>query len=106
MANSIEKDDEKFNNLLVKQYPTLDEFVDSVKEQNPIKDVIESDDEKMDEMLLLESLSEDGQPEYNSIEEKYEVEIILQDFGKRLITGLQEENKEFLQGLFDEIRED
>lgn len=38
---------------------------------------IEKDDEKLDELLMLQSLSEKDEPVYDSLEEKYEEKIIM-----------------------------
>ena len=42
-----------------------------------MNDSIEKDDEKMDELMFLQTVSE-GEPKYSSIEEKYEDEILFE----------------------------
>ena len=78
MNNSIEKDDEKFRNLISKQRSTSESFVDSLRSD---EDVIENDDNTMDDLLFYQSLSED-EPKHASIEEKYEEEIMIQEVTK------------------------
>jgi hypothetical protein len=54
---------------------------------------IEEDDEKMDEMLILQSLTE-TEIAYDSIEEKYEEQILMDEISEmigRQLTKLNEE---------------
>ena len=78
MNDSIEKDDEKFNDLITKQHPTLESFTESLK---PVEDSIENDDNKMDDLLYLQSLSEEIS-EHATLEEKYEEEILIDQVTK------------------------
>jgi hypothetical protein len=78
MPDQIDKDDEKFNQMIVKQHPTADSFF---KTQSKDKDAIEKDDEKMDELLTFQSMTEDV-VEYGSIEEKYEEHLMMDEITK------------------------
>ena len=79
MSNEILKDDEKFKELIGKQ-----KLVDSEP-----KDDLEKLDEKMDDMMMVQSISEEG-PKYESVEEKYEIELFLEDFGNRIMVGFED----------------
>ena len=46
MPDQIEKDDEKFNRMIVKQHPTADSFF-SAERKSKGQDKIEEDDERM-----------------------------------------------------------
>jgi len=51
-------------------------------------DPIEEDDEKMDELLMLQSMYDETQPvEYDSIEEKYESKIIMDHIDKLMFAN-------------------
>jgi len=68
-----------------------------------MKNIIERDDEKFDELMSLQMLSEMSKPaKYDSIEEKYEMEIAIDEFVKSLDEqyeqhGLEEPNEEFFE---------
>ena len=50
-----------------------------------MSDFIEQDDEKFDELMSLQMLSDMSKPaKYSSLEEKYEVEIAIDEFVKSL----------------------
>jgi len=53
---------------------------------------IEKDDEKMEEMLILQSLI-DTVPDYDSIEEKYEEQILMDEISEMIGRQLAELNK-------------
>ena len=79
MNDSLKKDDEKFKDLIMKQYPNFESFIDSLKSK---KDVIENDDNKIDNLLCLQAMNK-CVPEYSSIEEKYEDELLIEEFIKK-----------------------
>jgi len=80
MNDSIENDDEKFNDLITKQHPTFESFAESVEES---KDVIENDDAKLENLAYLQDITQ-GPPEHASLEEKYEEEIMINEVTKML----------------------
>ena len=53
---------------------------------------IEKDDEKMDEMLILQSLTE-TEPTHDSIEEKYKEQILMDEISEMIGRQLAELNK-------------
>lgn len=77
MPENIDKDDEKFNDLLIKQHPTYESFHEAQK-QDKVQDPIEKDDEKLDEMLVLQANTE-KEVKYSSIEDKYEEKLIIDE---------------------------
>jgi len=81
MNDSLKKDDEKFRDLIAKQHPTFKSFADSRESE---EDVIENDDDKMDNLLCLQSLNGE-ELKYNSIEEKYEDELLIEEFLKKTL---------------------
>jgi len=56
----------------------------------------------MDDMLSIQSLSED--PPVESVEEKYEIEILIEQFGKKML-GLFDNNSSF-EDFFPEEEDD
>jgi len=95
MSDPIKEDDAKFQELLVKQFPTLHEFVESLPKS---EDVIENDDIKMDDLLLLQSIANDGEIEYDSIEDKYEDEIAIAEVSKKLNEDIERFNLGEMEG--------
>lgn len=93
MPDQIEKDDEKFNQMIVKQHPTADSFFKSERVAEG-QDAIEQDDEKIDEMLMLQSMSESEEPAYSSIEEKYEEQLIMDQVSEIVGRQLANMNRE------------
>lgn len=93
MPNQIEKDDEKFNKLIVKQHPTADSFFKSERTEKG-QDPIEQDDEKLDDLLMLQSLSDKDEPVYDSLEEKYEEKIIMDEISEIVSRQLRKLNEE------------
>lgn len=81
MSDSIQNDDVKFRELVSKQHNTFDSFVDSIPKT---EDVIEQDDNKIDDLLILQSLSEDDEVKYDSIEEKYEEHILIDEINRSI----------------------
>jgi len=69
-GESIRQDDQKFCEMQAKQHPDGPPVCES-------NDTIEKDDLKLDDLMVLQSLSEPP-PEYSSIEEKYEEEIVFE----------------------------
>ena len=82
----IEKDDKKFNDLSKKGHSvgSIKPFVD-----NRLK----NDDEKMEDLLILQDLTE-TEPVYDSIEEKYEEEILIDSVTKMLNRKFQQAEQE------------
>ena len=93
MPDQIEKDDEKFNQMIVKQHPTADSFFKAEREAEG-QDPIEQDDEKIDEMLMLQSMSESDEPVYSSLEEKYEEQLIMDEVSEIVNRQLSKMYKE------------
>jgi hypothetical protein len=93
MADQIEKDDEKFNRMIVKQHPTADSFFRAERAAEG-QDPIEKDDEKLDDMLMLQSLSESEEPVYSSLEEKYEEQLIMDQVSEIVGRQLSKMNEE------------
>ncbi len=87
MSDSIQKDDDKFNELIAKERSTTESYHDSVQETS--EDNIENDDKKLDELFGLQE-SIDTPIEYNSIEEKYEQEIVIHQVTKLLDKAYQQ----------------
>jgi len=80
MTDETRKDDEKFIDLVTKQHPTVNSYVRSLQKS---EDVIEEDDNKMDDLLCLQSMSAEGDAiEEKSIEEKYEDELLIDHITK------------------------
>jgi hypothetical protein len=88
MNNSIKKDDEKFNSLISKQHSTAEGYANSIEKS---KDVIENDDEKLEDLMILQDFSNKEPIENLSIEEKYEVNIAVEQFLKK-INGQMDRN--------------
>jgi hypothetical protein len=102
MNDPLKKDDDKFNDLIVKQHSTVDGFLDSV---SPKKNNIEKDDEKFEKLSMSQEISstrEIHNPEYNSIEEKYEVELLSEQFFKKIDEKLNEADVDIFD-LLDEF---
>ena len=105
MSNSIENDDKKFNDLITKQHPTFESFTESVEQSD---DVIENDDAKLENLAYLQDITQ-GPREHDSLEEKYEEEIMInevtkmldRDFKKRLEDG-EDQFAEFFREKEDE----
>ena len=93
MPDQIEKDDEKFNRMIVKQHPTADSFFRAEREAEG-QDPIEQDDEKFEEMSMLQSESELEVPAYDSIEEKYEERLIMDQVSEIVSRQLEKMNRE------------
>ena len=93
MPDQIEKDDEKFNRMIVKQHPTADSFF-SAERKSKGQDKIEEDDERMEELLMLQSLTETDEPVYDSLEEKYEEKIIMDEVSEIVARQLSKLNEE------------
>lgn len=95
MPDQIEKDDEKFNQMIVKQHPTADSFFRAERAVEG-RDPIEQDDEKIEDLMMLQSLSSDDEnPVYASLEEKYEEKIIMDEVSEivaRQLAKLHEED--------------
>ena len=80
-----------------------------------MENAIEKDDEKMEELLVLQSMT-DEEPKYDSVEEKYEDEIMMDQVinmvNEKIFDPLEmndEREKELLEnifGSFDEEDED
>ena len=62
---------------------------------------IEYDDEKMEELIFLQTLSK--KPEFNSIEEKYEEEILLNEVVKSLDKAFEQKGQSDSQDQFEEF---
>jgi len=80
MSDSIQKDDEKFNDLITKQHPTYESFAESLPSTN---DNIENDDAKLETLVYLQDITQ-GPREHDSLEEKYEEEIMINEVTKML----------------------
>jgi len=80
MSDSIQKDDEKFNDLITKQHPTFESFAESLPSKN---DSIDDDDAKLENLAYLQDITQ-GPPEHASLEEKYEEEIMINEVTKML----------------------
>ena len=80
MSDSIKKDDEKFNDLITKQHPTLESFAEHMASKD---NGIESDDAKLENLAYLQDITQ-GPTEHASIEEKYEEEILIDQVTKML----------------------
>lgn len=80
MSDSIQKDDEKFDELITKQHSTFESFTESKRSK---EESIENDDAKLDEMLSLQESTETA-PDPISIEQKYEEEILIHEVTKLL----------------------
>lgn len=108
MSDPIKEDDAKFQDLLVKQFPTIHEFVESLPKS---EDAIENDDIKMDDLLLLQSVASDGKIEYDSIEQKYEDEILMEEISKAVNEDIEklggsiiwtDEDESYIEEQFDD----
>ncbi len=75
MSDLIKKDDEKFDDLITKQYPE-----GKLIKSEPSDDQIENDDAKMEDYLYLQAISEADEEVFNSVEEKYEIKILTEKF--------------------------
>lgn len=93
MPDQIDKDDEKFNQMITKQYPTVDSFFKAERVAEG-QDPIEQDDEKIDELLMLQSMSETDEPIYDSIEEKYEEQIVMKEISEMVANHLSNMDRE------------
>jgi hypothetical protein len=80
MSDSIQKDDEKFNDLITKQHPTFESFAESLPSKN---DSIDDDDAKLETLAYLQDITQ-GPREHDSLEEKYEEEIMINEVTKML----------------------
>ena len=65
-----------------------------------MNDLIQKDDEKMDELIFLQTVSE-GDPKYSSIEEKYEDELLFQEI-ERIVNKNRKDVPEFFDDEEDE----
>jgi len=91
MSDSIENDDKKFYDLITKQHPTFESYAESLPSKN---DSIDDDDAKLENLAYLQDITQ-GPREHDSLEEKYEEEIMInevtkmldRDFKKRLEDG-------------------
>ena len=93
MPDQIDKDDEKFNQMITKQHPTADAFFKAERVAEG-QDSIEQDDEKIDELLMLQSMSETDEPIYDSIEEKYEEQIVMKEISEMVANHLSNMDRE------------
>jgi hypothetical protein len=84
MNDSIEKDDIHLKELFVKQHP-----------DGPPQ--VSNDDTKMEDLLILQSLTEDD-PNYKTIEQKYEEEIAFKQvtdlISKRFASNRENEDED------------
>lgn len=96
MESSITKDDKKFNDLIVKQHRNAEGFF--VKKTSG---VIDEDDAKMEDLTLLQEISE-KEPKHDLIEEKYEEKILIEQVIK-MLDGKSEKNR---QSPFERVFED
>lgn len=96
MNNSIEQDDQALKGMLMKQHPEGPPVCKS-------DDSIENDDIKLDELLVLQSLSEEI-PESSSIEEKYEEELIFEQVAELINSRLAA--KEDVEQIIEEMEEE
>ncbi len=92
MSDSIKKDDEKFNDLLKKQGTFTNEPTDDLDKL----------DDKMEDMMMIQEISNNDVPEYESVEEKYEIELLLKQFGKKIMENFKIEDIEDMFPLEDE----
>lgn len=75
-----------------------------------MENAIEKDDEKMEELLVLQSMT-DEEPKYDSVEEKYEDEIMMDQVinmvNEKIFDPLEmndEREKELLESIFGSMR--
>jgi len=80
MSDSIQKDDEKFNDLVTKQPLAFEPFAEYL---SPKDDCIDVDDDKLEKLLYLQDITQ-GPVEDSSLEEKYEEEIMINEVIKML----------------------
>jgi hypothetical protein len=97
MSDSIEQDDQKLKGMLMKQHPDSP----PVYENNDSS--IEKDDIKIDELLTLQSISEPV-PEPNSIEEKYEEELVFEQIAELINHRLSA--KKDTEQIIEELEDD
>lgn len=95
MSDSIKNDDKKFNDLITKQNSTYDSFIESNKELTDI----EKDDEKLDRLFEIQT---EEVTEHDSLEEKYETEILIQEITK-LLGGVSKNRLEEGEDLFSQF---
>lgn len=106
MNNSIEDDDKKFNKLITKQHSTCESFVSA---NSKPADSIEEDDEKLEKLLFFQDLTQ-TENKHESLEEKYEQEIIMEQISKKWMKSLEEDTdivdrlEEFLGVVKEEIQ--
>jgi hypothetical protein len=96
MSDPIEQDDQTLKGMLMKQHP---EGPPVCKSDNSI----ENDDIKLDELLVLQSLSEEIL-EPSSIEEKYEEELIFEQVAELINSRLAA--KENAEQIIEEMEEE
>lgn len=86
MNDPIEQDDQKLKGMFMKQHPYGPPDCKS-------NDVIENDDTRLDDLLILQSIGEDNNPNYKSIEQKYEEEIAFKEITDLINSRLKDKGE-------------